>query len=158
MGIIRAGSVSRISIALALATVLAGCTSLTDEMPDHSSPAPNPTQSTVDPGPAEDSELPSLEPGTGEVLSIALTGKDGLVGTKIRLENAETFVSWTCVGTGQFRYILGNESSVGDCQSAGRVSIQRNESTTTKTQDVELRIEVQPGQEWALMVTQRSKK
>lgn len=157
MRTMQASGVMRSSLAVVLAVVLVGCTPLTDEVSDPSTPAPNLTQSEVAASPTADPKLQTLEPETGEVLRVALSNDSSLHGTKIRLEDADTFVSWTCVGTGQLRYVLGNESGGGDCQDVGHASVQRNEGTTTKTQNVELRVQVQPGQEWSLLVTQASK-
>ena len=142
---------------LALLAALTGCTPLTNDVPDPTGAAVGPTQSEVSTTPKAVPKMPKLAPGEGETLRGTLSSKGDLTGTTVKLEKAETSVLWSCVGDGTFSYTLGDVSATsGECGETDPVKIRQNSFPVTESQELSLQVGAQAGQEWALIVIQKS--
>ena len=150
------------SIALAGAVaLLAGCTALTEELPGPSETTPVvlPGQTAYAPAVHEPVEL---LPGDGETLVLSLSGTDRQTVNGISLGQGETFVSWTCSGSGPIGISFSAEagdSEVGytdDCASLGPGATRRNSDTTMSGKDLIVTVDARQGQDWQLLVTQKT--
>lgn len=156
------GATALRSIALAGAVaLLAGCTALTEELPGPSETAPValPGQSAPTPAVHEPVEL---LPEDGETLVLSLSGTDGQTVNGISLGQGETFVSWTCSGSGPIGISFSAEAGdsevvyTDECASLGPGEARRNSDATMSGKDLVVTVDARPGQDWQLLVTQKT--
>lgn len=142
---------------LALLVSPTGCTSLTNNGLDPTVSVADPKHSKAPATPKEAPEVPQLAPGEGEVLRGKVSSKDELTGSTLMMEKAETSILWACVGTGAFAYSFGGVSSnSGECGKTEPVKIRQNRFPVTESQELSLQVKAQAGQEWDLIVIQKT--
>lgn len=140
----------------AVATLLVGCTGLTEEL--SVSPTPSVTERIMpSPSPEPVPQKPViLEPEDDETVVLRLSSKDAMISNRITLGQGETFASLTCMGTGPITVSFSETVSyTTDCEWFAGNNIQRNSDLIMSGKTVEVNVESQPGQEWQLLVTQK---
>lgn len=147
------------ALALAgLVGLLAGCVETGGESSSPRSTAtvfPTPTGSPESAPPLRDA--PKLGPENGERVFARLSGSTGASAAHVKLGQGETFVTWTCEGTGPISVEFSDGVGYGArCEDLQAMGSSRNSDMTMSGKEFDVTVQAEPGQQWQLLVTQKN--
>lgn len=156
MEIVGHGTALRLFGLLGLGALLAGCMTLTDEVPSPSA-SPEPTLQSRHPVQlAPPPEIIQLRPEAGETIAFQMSGYHGSGEGSYWLDKGETFVSWTCDGYGPFNVSFSDGTGFGArCEDFQVNQVSRKSFMTEVRHEVEIKIEARERQLWQVLVTQK---
>ncbi|WP_411731035.1 hypothetical protein [Paeniglutamicibacter sp.] len=145
-----------------LATVLSGCTTLTEDLPSPSASETVPVLSEAASGPAASDHTDAagweaivLGAASDEKVVFRMEGTGSGTGGGDSLGKGETFVSWICEGSGPIEVALSDGSTYGaGCTETVPGQVNRNSFVNDSTTELEISVQAGPGIKWQVLVTQ----
>lgn len=156
-------------LVLGLGSLLAGCTSLTDEAPEPtvSAPVTTPPAPTTEAAPEWESTqyvdsttgTAVLEPFVGQKSVLKVTGSGDAGGATESMPTGETFVMWTCTGTGPISIGTSDGAQTdAECSDSDVGQMHMNSFENHDEQKFEVEVTADPGVTWQVLVTQEEAK
>ncbi|NKG19318.1 hypothetical protein [Paeniglutamicibacter terrestris] len=156
-------------LVLCLGTLLAGCTTLTDEAPEPtaSAPATAPPAPTIEATPEWESTQ-FVDVTTGAVVLKPLAGQKAVLETMgsgdagaatESMPKGETFVMWTCTGTGPISVSTSDGARVeGECGDSDAGHVSMSSFVNHEEGKFEVEVKADPRVKWQVLVTQKEAK